>query len=368
MVSQLYRQSTSFHEKTAEIRRIVYCCKLSGHRQSYLSHLGSVLEAEELSGPLNPEVRNQLVSTDQLLFTTLDDDVFAFVQVAIVRSFRGKATVALFLRPQSCFGYSLRSLVKGTMFRLLKRLPGLSIVTITPFALEPDYSHVAHASVYDPQYWDIPETVLGKPPTTDLSEEISAKAAGRPVVSMLGSLLRSKGTELLARMLEAEPTLADEVFWLCAGTVVEAERAMVSRLETAGAVLIDRFLSDEEIESIYGLSTAAWACYSPEYDQASGIFGRALQFGVVPVVRKGALTERFARKHGIETLLLDFECSADAAATMLAALKGLSVPSGPSPARSELVAGWRTGFFQTIEGALAGLKHETDQPLNCPRS
>ena len=45
--------------------------------------------------------------------------------------------------------------------------------------------------------------------------------------------------------------------------------------------------------ALYSIADLAWCFYSPEYDQASGILGRALQFSVTPVVRKGSVSEWF---------------------------------------------------------------------------
>lgn len=49
----------------------------------------------------------------------------------------------------------------------------------------------------------------------------------------------------------------------------------------------DRIVTDDEILRLYKVADLAWCCYAPDYDQASGVFGRALQTGVEPVVREG---------------------------------------------------------------------------------
>jgi hypothetical protein len=41
--------------------------------------------------------------------------------------------------------------------------------------------------------------------------------------------------------------------------------------------------------SLFRAADAAWCCYPPERDLSSGIFGRAVQFGIAPIVRQGSV-------------------------------------------------------------------------------
>jgi hypothetical protein len=59
--------------------------------------------------------------------------------------------------------------------------------------------------------------------------------------------------------------------------------------------LINRFISDEELIELYKVSDTIWACYAPSYDQASGIFGRAVQFSVPVIVRDGSQVSKLSR-------------------------------------------------------------------------
>ncbi len=55
--------------------------------------------------------------------------------------------------------------------------------------------------------------------------------------------------------------------------------------------MLDRFLSDDELLSLFKLADMAWCCYPVQRDMSSGIFGRCWQIGVIPVVRQGSLLE-----------------------------------------------------------------------------
>jgi hypothetical protein len=290
-----------------EPRLVVHAASAGGHRSSYLDILTSALGGEAVCGPLSGSLRKALRQADKLLLATLDDDVAGFAALALERSARGRRTAALFLRPQSCFGAGARARVKRSVFQAVKRLPGLSIITIVPFAIAPDFQAVAHAGVWDPQYWDLIQD--GRLPSfkrTQLTEDILALAGARGVVSLIGSVTFSKGVGFLADMLDATPELLENWLFVCAGRVHPAVRHIAERLKSAGAFIVDRHLSDAEIESLYGCSRAVWACYHPSYDQASGIFGRAIQLGVPAIIRAGSQLAVFADHYGIETLQLVF--------------------------------------------------------------
>lgn len=59
-------------------------------------------------------------------------------------------------------------------------------------------------------------------------------------------------------------------------------------MEALGGVVFDRMVSDEELLSLYGASDLVWSCYSPHYNQSSGIFGRAFQLGKPSLVRESS--------------------------------------------------------------------------------
>ena len=54
----------------------------------------------------------------------------------------------------------------------------------------------------------------------------------------------------------------------------------------AGGVFVDRQLRDDEILPIYAMADVVWTCYRPDYDQSSGIFGRAIQLDKPTIVRR----------------------------------------------------------------------------------
>ena len=54
-----------------------------------------------------------------------------------------------------------------------------------------------------------------------------------------------------------------------------------------------------------------WCCYSPEYDQASGVFGRAVQYGCIPIVREHSVIHKFCINEEINCIAYNPENPVD---------------------------------------------------------
>ena len=98
----------------------------------------------------------RLIGARELLFGTIDDDTAGFFLVAMLRAVLRRRTVGLYLRPQSCFqSQALLSRVKRAAFALLKRVHSVSVFTIVPFSVAPEFAQVADDGLIDPQLWDL---------------------------------------------------------------------------------------------------------------------------------------------------------------------------------------------------------------------
>lgn len=332
---------------------LVYAVTTNGHRQSYLDILGHMFRLQPVSGAMSLRMYRRLIRAERLLFATLDDDVLGFAAVAAVRSALGRPTAALFLRANKCFESGRWYYpCKRRAFRLMRRLSGMTIATITPFDVHPEYEEVANAGVCDPQYWDmLSDGKIRVPASTSLSYEVKSLAKGRKVITALGAIGPGKGFNFLAETLERNPELSQDVFIVCVGRTLQTAKPVAERFTDRGGLLIDRFITDQELESLYPVSDAIWACYAPEYDQASGIFGRAIQFGVPPLVRSGSGLSTFARKNELEHIPVEFgahEHLADA----LRNLKSGCRTVDDRDKRIHRVAKWHREFEHVIGGAL----------------
>lgn len=303
---------------------------------------------------MSASLKAQLISADRLLFATVDDDLRSFVSVAYKRALLGRPTMALFLRPQTCFGPPrAKTIIKRIVFSALKHVPKIAVASIVPFSLEPKYTKVVRLGLHDPQWWDMHDgNSIRQPKETSLASEVRRLAEGRPIVCWLGAVSAHKGFAFMVDVLEANPQIARQICFVAVGTAA-SEEEQARRFVVAGGVHVDRRPDDEQWESLYAVADAVWACYHPEYDQASGIFGRALQFGVPAIVRRGALIHRAAQEIGIPVIPLDFGKS-DQAAIELATIS-VSEPTVKKMEEIQArIESWRKAFISSAAEALEG--------------
>ncbi|MES0029975.1 hypothetical protein [Mesorhizobium sp. M0040] len=341
---------------------IIYVKSGSGHRQSYADLLGPVLGLSPVIGPMSRALKKRLLAADRLFFATLDDDLVSFASIALRRAALGRATVALLLGPQTCFGpFNFKRFLKKSIFVVLRLVPKVTVASIIPLSLAPEYGSVVDIGLHDPQWWDMHDgNVLRQPGHTPVATEVHRLAAGRPIVCWLGSASVHKGFAFMVEILEANPDIAKRVYFISAGTA-KSEQALASRFKSMGGMHIDRRLTDAEWESLYGVADAVWACYEPRYDQASGVFGRALQFGVPAIVRRSSLIHTAATKFGAPVHAIDFgDCNG--AATELNKIAKADRGTAATEEREIRIRSWRNDFISSTMRALEGSKH-TDAEL-----
>ncbi|WP_156396164.1 MULTISPECIES: hypothetical protein [unclassified Caulobacter] len=223
----------------------------------------------------------------------LEEHTAKFLIVAIFRALLGRRSCALMFRPGEAVRSSApRHLVKKMLLKVAKALPTVTVATIMPFELDPAFAGIADGWIYDPQLWDLApdEDAHG----SDLARTVREQAAGRAVAVALGGQSRDKGFDFLADVWAARPGVRDRWLFVAAGKVASGSREKADRFADQQGLLVDRFVTDAELRDLYREATVVWGCYSPDYDQASGIFGRAVQTGRPIVVREGAYVERLA--------------------------------------------------------------------------
>jgi hypothetical protein len=82
-------------------------------------------------------------------------------------------------------------------------------------------------------------------------------------------------------------------------------------------VLLDRRIEDAELFALYGIADLVWSCYAPDYNQSSGIHGRAVQLGVPVVVRKGSYIDALSETLSHPSLALPFDDMSEAVSSLL---------------------------------------------------
>lgn len=258
-----------------------------GHRESYVETLSGMTGLTRLIEPRGISTLRTLLAADAVLFATLEDDIAFFFAVAILRAVLGRHTVAIFMSPRRCFTPGFYSVVRRHAFRFLKRLRRVTLLSILPFYLDRRFASVADDWIYDPQFWDLDSRIENADwPDSALAQDVKRKAQGRPILLFLGGPSVMKGFPFLAKILQAKPAITDRLMIVVAGKVPADQKRFAELVSEAGGLMIDRYLTDDEVLSAKLCATCLWACYDPSYDSSSGLFGRAMQLGKQAIVRR----------------------------------------------------------------------------------
>lgn len=326
---------------------LVHLRDRSGHRADYAEILAAVLGLAPSFGRIIPFRLAALLRAPRLLMAGLDDDLAGFVLVACLRALAGRRTVGFLMMPRACFRPGARAAIKRALLKAARRLPGLTLFTITPPPPAPAGGDIAQDWVHDPQLWD--RLGRARPSTTSLARGVIRAAGGAPVLAFLGHVTRGKGFASLLDLIEAEPDLRRGLHVVVAGAVHPACRNDVARARALGLQVVEGFLAAEDILALHGVADLVWCCYAPDYDQASGIFGRTVQAGRLAVVRRGSVIAAYGARHPeIPLVTIDPDDPADAARAILQALARPRAAGAPA----RLLASWRADFIRKVGNAL----------------
>ncbi|WP_051465371.1 glycosyltransferase [Methylosinus sp. LW3] len=283
------------------VRLVTY--GLHGHRAAYLELFKKLLPQAEV-GSIPPDWSSLAVSPQPLFFLMLEEAPVAFATLATLRYAIGRRTVALLFRPREVvIGDYFKARVKRFVLRVLSSLPGVSVITILPFSLEPRFSQIATDWIDDPQLWDL--TAFDPPePRSNVVGEFSSP--GRRTILSLGVQARSKGFDFFSKSWGQAEALRERFLFCAAGEFSEDVRVEKETFVKAGGRVVDRRLDDQELLSAYAAADFIWCCYAPDYDQGSGIFGRAVQLGRPIIVREGSFIEKLARAYDYPHIAVPF--------------------------------------------------------------
>jgi hypothetical protein len=324
-----------------------------GHRRELMDLLRVELRSQGIEPEVVPSIRP--LEPSPVLFALIEDSTARFIFTAALRGLAQQTTVGLLFRPGQCFRRkSLRHAFKRLALMGLSRLSTVQILTILPHALDPRFASVSTGWIYDPQLWDLdPLGRVRLACTSTLTEDIKRSARGKRIVVALGSQSFDKGFDFLASTAASPAFPRDRYFIVVAGNVASTSRAAARRLGNTAALIIDRRISDAELLELYSVADLVWSCYAPDYDQASGIFGRAVQLGVPTIVRTDSYLERLAHHLEHPAISIDF-AQPEAAARALARYPETSLPRDQRSTEH-----MRKHSLRVLKGAL-GLVREHD--------
>lgn len=268
-----------------------------GHRASYVSFLSSLFPLERMGF-----CRRAVFSRRPVLVPMVEESFLIYAATAVIRSLMGRSTAGLLFRPlPALYGNGVRLKAKYLVLALLRRFPRVTTLTILPFEVEPRFAEIADDWIHDPQLWDLEEQKRqsAPPSTPGLLNQLHASAGGRPVCMAIGRQDRSKGFDWFCRLFAENLRLRESMLFAFGGKVSQDLAGSLESFTRSGGFGCNRFVSDDELMQLYAGADLVWCAYDASYDQASGIFGRAVQLGIPVVVRKGALIHRQCLREGI---------------------------------------------------------------------
>jgi glycosyltransferase involved in cell wall biosynthesis len=276
-----------------------------GHRKAYLELFVDLLDLTPSKGEISNKNRLSLINARVLLFATVGKYYKRHLIICIIRSVLFKPTVSLFLGVGN-YGKSNRSRLPFSDYVLLKiwkSLPKQKVLSILPYHIDKSSEKFTNGYIYDPQLWDMSvKDMKSYLPVTELSVEAKEQAKGRRILIFLGKITLYKSFDYLVDFAKNNK---EDLFVTVAGRMTKECEHLGEKLKELGMLVVNRFISDEELFSLYAAADFAWSYYKPEYDQSSGIFGRAIQSGVIPIIREDSTISKLSESIGCEVIALD---------------------------------------------------------------
>jgi|APSaa5957512535_1039671.scaffolds.fasta_scaffold02472_12 glycosyltransferase involved in cell wall biosynthesis len=286
---------------------MIYQKVIGGHRDGYASTFAAMTGLkiyrksnliQDLKAMIYPKV----------LFTAcIEDGVVSFFVISLLRSFLQKKTIGLMMSPWDCFRPNkVKDIFRRFAFLTLKGLSQVKIICIVPFDVDPRYKRVADYWIYDPEFWDMHVLEERRMATQVVSSTAKNITTGKINLLYLGRANSEKGFDFLAKLFLDNEDLFLKFHLSVVGEVSESSALAATRLRKAGAHVVDEFVSDESMFEFIRQASLLWCCYSPRYDASSGIFGRAIQFNKLPLIRKSSRLVDLAATLGKDVVTIEF--------------------------------------------------------------
>ena len=280
----------------------------NGHRGMYEDFISSIYRTKISRKGIS------IFSKKDVFYIMIEESFLNYFISCIFRSILLRKTSGLLFNPLAALRKkSLKAFLKRFALKILKINPFVKTFTILPHYIDSDFRDISDASIYDFQLWDLSEeqvqnfkdykNEIGNPFNIKMQSKLRAFAKGRKIILSLGAQTKNKGIDDL---VNASTFLSSEDFcFVCAGKQDDYSKALLKKLPSDRLICFNRFMNDIELFELYAASDFVWCFYSFEYDQASGIFGRASQLGVRSILRKNSLIHKLAVNEKFNHIAID---------------------------------------------------------------
>lgn len=274
----------------------------SGHRHDYINFTKSSLGGDRTKLPYG------FLSSKPLLFLMVEECFILYCTIAFLRSLIGFTTIGFVFRAKDCIAsQKIEHKIKVALLKAFKKIKKIHSISIVPFYTFAGLSEICDDWLYDFQFWDIEflENTLDKSIIEKYVLSIKKQAKGRKVVCAIGKQDRSKGFDVFSSLYIENKFIQDNFYFVSGGKISEISDTQVKLFSDSGALVINERISNEQLVALYKSADLIWACYSPCYDQSSGVLGRAIQYNLPVIVRENSVVEFILSELQYENVLIE---------------------------------------------------------------
>lgn len=278
-----------------------------GHRNGY------ALTIESMTGltvhPKTGVVQDlkSIISAKVFFDLSIEDGVISFFFISLIRTLLRRKSIGIMLSPWDCYRPNkLSDKLRRFAFVTLKRLDHVKVICMIPFEIDERYRDIADDWIYDPEFWDMHALEERRSVIRNVSKSVKNAPTGKLSLLYLGSVSSEKGFDFLAKIFLENKNMFTKFDLSIVGKISKPYKHIADQLREAGADVVDEFVSDERMFDFIKQSSLMWCCYCPRYDASSGIFGRAIQFDKIPLIRSTSRLEKLAGLLGKHAVTFEF--------------------------------------------------------------
>ena len=286
------------------MEKLFYSYSLSGHRKLHaelMSQYTSIYVRPKKTSIFN-HIR-KLLGAEKVIFGMVDDNYLEFFLVTFIRLIQKKPTVGIFFRPQTCFKMKISSILKFVIFYFLAKLRNLKVIIYLPFFCDSRLKYVSSDFVMDHEMWHL-DWNNKEPDYLSASRNKSKKR-----LLVIGLLSTHKGLKELLYLLENNKSFLNYFEITLAGKTSPDPDSIDLRAKVESYVTknIDHFMDYSQVCALYNNTDFVWCYYDDKYDQSSGVFGHALQYGKTPIIRNSSFLSKIDDNYQLGSLILDIK-------------------------------------------------------------
>lgn len=286
---------------------MIYQKVIGGHRNGYALTIESMTGLTVYRKIGVVQDLKAMISAKVFFDLSIEDGVMSFFFISLLRALLRKKTIGIMLSPWDCYRPNvLKDKFRRYTFILLKKLTHVRVICMIPFDMDERYKNIADCWIYDPEFWDMHVFEERRFIVQNSSRSVKSTPTGKLNLLYLGGVNPEKGFDFLAKLFLENKNLFIKFDLSVVGKISKPYMHIANQLREAGADVVDEFVSDERMFDFIKQSSLMWCCYCPRYDASSGIFGRAIQFDKLPLIRKSSRLEKLAGLLGKHAVMFEF--------------------------------------------------------------